>query len=68
MDGTTGRSGFNPLQRQKDFSSSLYAQTGCGVHLASCPVDTGGTFPGCKARRGRDFDHLPPPNPEVMNE
>jgi hypothetical protein len=25
-----------------DFSSSLYVQTGCGTHPASCPVGTGG--------------------------
>jgi hypothetical protein len=32
--------------RAKDFSSSLCAQTGSGAHPASCPMDTGGPFPG----------------------
>jgi hypothetical protein len=34
-DCTTGRSGFDPRQRQKDFSSGLCVQT------ASCPMGTG---------------------------
>jgi hypothetical protein len=35
----------------KDFSSSLCVQTVSGAHPASCPMDTGGPFPG--AKRGR---------------
>jgi hypothetical protein len=30
----------------KDFSSSLCDQTGSGAHPASCPMGTGGPFPG----------------------
>jgi hypothetical protein len=30
-----------------------------GAHPASCPVGTGGPFPGVKARQGRDADHSP---------
>jgi hypothetical protein len=41
----------------KDFSSSLCVQTGSGAHPASCPVGTGGPFPGGKARPGRDANH-----------
>jgi hypothetical protein len=52
----------------KDFSSSLCFQTGCGVHPASCPMGTGGPFPGGKARPGRDADHSPPSSAEVVNE
>jgi hypothetical protein len=36
----------------KDFSSSLCVQTGSGAHPASCPVGTGGPFPGVKRGRG----------------
>jgi hypothetical protein len=52
----------------KDFSSSLYVQTGSGAHPASCTVGTGGPFPGVKARPGRDADHSPPSSAEVVNE
>jgi hypothetical protein len=34
----------------KDFSYSLFVQTGSGAHLASCPMGTGGLVPGGKAR------------------
>jgi hypothetical protein len=33
----------------KDFSSSLCVQTVSGVHPASCPMGTGGPFPGGKS-------------------
>jgi hypothetical protein len=52
----------------KDFSSSLCVQTGSGAHPASCPVGTGGPFPGGKVRPGRDADHSPPSSAEVVNE
>jgi hypothetical protein len=48
---------FEPRQRPKDFSSSLWVQTGSGAHPASCTVGTGGPFPGVIARPGRDADH-----------
>jgi hypothetical protein len=51
----------------KDFSSNLCVQTGSGAHPASCPMGTGGPFPGGKARPGRDADHSPPSSAEVMN-
>jgi hypothetical protein len=41
----------------KDFSSNLCVQTGSGAHPVSCTMDTGGPFPGAKARPGRDADH-----------
>jgi hypothetical protein len=47
----------------KNFSSSLYVQTGSGAHPASCTMGTGGPFLGCKARPVRDADnssHLVP--------
>jgi hypothetical protein len=52
----------------KDFSSILCVQNGSGAHPASCPMGTGGSFPGGKARPGRDADHSPPSSAEVMNE
>jgi hypothetical protein len=52
----------------KDFSSNLSVQTGSGAHPASCTMGTGDPFPGGKARPGRDADHSPPPNAEVVNE
>jgi hypothetical protein len=43
-------------------------QTGSGAHLASCPLGTGGSFRGGKARPGLDADHSPPSSAEVENE
>jgi hypothetical protein len=52
----------------KDFSCSLYVQTGSGAHPASCAMGTGGPFPGIKVRMGRDTDHSPLSSAEVENE
>jgi hypothetical protein len=52
----------------KDFSSSLFVQTGSGAHPASCTVGTGGPFSGGRARPGREADHSPPSSAEVVNE
>jgi hypothetical protein len=52
----------------EDFSFSLCVQTGSGAHPASCKMDTGGPFPGGKARPGRDADHSPQFSAEVVNE
>jgi hypothetical protein len=43
-------------------------QTSSGAHPASCPMDTGGPFPGDKPRPGRDADHSPPSSAEAKNE
>jgi hypothetical protein len=43
----------------RDFSYSLFVQTGSGAHPASCAMGTGGSFPGGKARPGRDAYHSP---------
>jgi hypothetical protein len=45
--------------RGKGFSSILCVQTGSEAQPASCTVGTGGSFPGGKARPGRDADHSP---------
>jgi hypothetical protein len=37
---------------EKDFSSILCVQTGCGAHSASCTMGTGGNFPGGKSAAG----------------
>jgi hypothetical protein len=60
--------GLIPGRGKKDFSSSLFVQTGSGAHLASCTVSTGGPFPGAKVWSGRDAHHSPPPSAEVKNE
>jgi hypothetical protein len=52
----------------KDFSCSLYVQTGSAAHPASCTMGTGDPFPGGKARPGRDADHSSPSSAEVENE
>jgi hypothetical protein len=52
----------------KGFSSSLYVHAGSEAHPASCPMATGGPFPGAKARPERDADHSPPSSAEVVNE
>jgi hypothetical protein len=54
--------------RAEDFSSSLCVQTGSEVQPASCPMGTGGRFPGGKARPGGDADHSPPSSAEILNE
>jgi hypothetical protein len=51
-----------------DFSSVLCFQTGSGANPSSCPIGTGGPFPGGKARPGHYADHSPPSIAEVMNE
>jgi hypothetical protein len=52
----------------EDFSSSPCVKTGSGAHPASYPMGTGGSFPGGKARPGRDADHSPPSSAKVKNE
>jgi hypothetical protein len=44
----------------------MLAQTGSGVHLASYPMVTGGSFPGGKVA-GREANRLPPSSAEVKN-
>jgi hypothetical protein len=56
------------LTGAEDFSSSPCIQTDSGAHPASYPMGTGGSFPGGKARLGRDTDHSPPSSAEVKNE
>jgi hypothetical protein len=43
----------------RDFSSNLCVQIGSGAHPATCPMGTGGLFPGGKVRPGRDAGHSP---------
>jgi hypothetical protein len=62
----TGRPGLIPAEA-KDFSSTVCAQTRYEAHPAFSPVCTG-SFPGSKARPGRDPDHSPPSSAEVENE
>jgi hypothetical protein len=48
--------------------SSLCVQTGSGAHPASYIMGTGGSFPGDKARPGRDADHSPHSSVEIKKE
>jgi hypothetical protein len=52
----------------EDYSYSPCVQTGSGAHPASCPMGTGGPFPGGEARPRRDADHSPPSSAEVKYE
>jgi hypothetical protein len=45
--------------------SSLCFQTSSEAHPASYPMGPGGTFPGGKARPGRDANHSPPSRAEI---
>jgi hypothetical protein len=60
--------GFDPLQRQKDFSSILCVQIGSRAHPASCTVGTGGPFLRAKSRSVRDVDRSHQSSAEVENE
>jgi hypothetical protein len=51
-----------------DWTAGVRSPTGSGAHPASCTVGTGGSFPGGKARPGRDADHSPPSSAEVKKE
>jgi hypothetical protein len=44
--------GVRSLAGARDFSSNLCVQTGSGAHPASCPMGTGGPFPGGKSAAG----------------
>jgi hypothetical protein len=56
------------LDDRGSIPGSLCVQTGSGAHPASCPMGTGGPFPGGKVRPGHDADHSPPSSAEVVNE
>jgi hypothetical protein len=60
--------GVRSPEGEKDFSSILCVQTSSEAHPASCPMGTGGPFPGGKARPGRDADHSPTYSADVKNE
>jgi hypothetical protein len=65
---TDWTNGVRSPTEAEDFSSSLCVQIGSGAHPASCPMGTGGPFPGGKVRQGRDADHSPPSSAEVKNK
>jgi hypothetical protein len=66
---TTGWTiGVRSLIGAEDFSSSPCVQIGSGAHPASYTMGTGGLFPVCKERPGRDADHSPPFSAEVKYE
>jgi hypothetical protein len=59
---------LNMYTAAEDFSSSPCIQTSSGAHPASYPMGIWGSFPGGKARPGRDADHSPPSSAKVKNE
>jgi hypothetical protein len=63
-----GYPGVRSTTEAEDFSSNLCVQTGSGAHPASCTRSSGGSFPGGKARPGRDADHSPPSSVEIKKE
>jgi hypothetical protein len=66
---TTRQPGFNPWQRQKDFSTSLCVQRSSEAHPASYPMGSEGPSPVGKTQwRQHDADHSPPSSAEVKNE
>jgi hypothetical protein len=65
---TDWTAGVRSLTGEEDFSSNLCVQTGSGAHPASYTMGTGGSFPGGKARPGRDADHSAPSSAEVKKE
>jgi hypothetical protein len=65
--GRSGDQGSIP-DRGRVFVFSPCVQTGSGAHPTSYPMGTGGSFPGGKARPGRDADHSPPSSAEVKYE
>jgi hypothetical protein len=65
---TAWTAGVRSPAEAEDISSNICAQTGCGAHPASCTMRTAGSFPGGKARPGRDADHSHPSSAEVKKE
>jgi hypothetical protein len=65
---TDWMTGVRSPTEAEDLSSNLCVQTGCGAHLASCTMGTGGSLPGGKARPGLDADDSPTSNAEVKKE
>jgi hypothetical protein len=65
---TDWKAGVRSPREEEDFSSNLCVQTASGAHSASCTMGTGGSFPGGKARPGRDAEHSPSSSAEVKKE
>jgi hypothetical protein len=59
--------GSIPQQRQRNFPL-VSVQISYEAHPASYPKGTGSSFPGGKARPGRDADHSLPSSAKVKNE
>jgi hypothetical protein len=65
---TDWTAGVRSPTEAEDFSSNLCVQTGSGANPASYTMGTGGSFPGGRARPGRDADPSPPSSAEVKKE
>jgi hypothetical protein len=56
------------MTEEEDFSSILCLQIGSGAHPTTSTMGIGGSFPGGKARPGRDTDRSLPTTAEVKKE
>jgi hypothetical protein len=56
------------IPAEEKVSSSLFVQNSYEANPASCTIGAVGTFPGGKARPGRDADHSHLPSAKVKNE
>jgi hypothetical protein len=55
----SGRTKYDHSKGKEFFSCNLWFQTGFEAHPASCIMDAGSPFSGCKMRPRRDADHSP---------
>jgi hypothetical protein len=63
----TGRPGLESLQTQRTFPVAFVSRL--ALRPTQPPIQwVWGSFPGGKARPGRDADHSPPSSEEVKNE
>jgi hypothetical protein len=68
MDWKTGCLGFDPWQRQKDFSCNLVCPDQPWGPLSPLSNGYRESFPRAKMQPGCDTDHSPPSSTEVKNE
>jgi hypothetical protein len=65
---TDWTAGFDPRQRQRIFPLTSASRPALGPTQPPVQWAPGGSFPGGKARPGRDANHSPPSSAEVKKE